>query len=204
MGPKRVRITPGLREALEWLTLSRSVLGARVRSELAGNPFLGEEWPLPFPASAPVDTDLILVNWGRRPTVRLNREGVPMLRFSSHGGHGGDPASARRLQRRARWVLVVLKRRAEILERVGQAAVEAQLGYLDGQAEWPIPLAAAAVAKQIGVHPSTVSRVIRQKRLLAPRGVVDLQSLFGRSKAEARQAVRDLLASEAAHGRLTD
>jgi len=109
-----------------------------------------------------------------------------------------------RLQRRARWVLVVRKRRAEILERVGQAAVEAQRGYLDGQAEWPIPLAAAAVAKQIGVHPSTVSRVIRQKRLLAPRGVVDLQSLFGRSNGEARQAVRDLLASEAAHGRLTD
>lgn len=83
MGPKRVRITPGLREALEWLTLSKSALGERVRSELAGNLFLfflSEEWPLPFPASAPVDTDLILMNWGRRPTVRLNREGVPMLR----------------------------------------------------------------------------------------------------------------------------
>lgn len=77
MGPKRVRITPGLREALEWLTLSKSALGERVRSELAGNPFLSEEWPLPFPASAPADTDLI---WGRRPGVRLNGDGVPMFR----------------------------------------------------------------------------------------------------------------------------
>ena len=204
MGRKRVRITPGLREALEWLTLSRSSLDDRLRVEILTNPCLEEECCLPFPHPAPIEADLVVERTMRGLRVALDRDGLPGLRLRSLRHDGDDPASAQHLSRRARWVLTVLKRREEILARVGQAVAEAQRAYLDGQAERPIPLTVTAMAARVALHPSTVSRVIRQKLMLAPRGVVELASLFGRMNGEAREAVRDLLASEGSSRRLTD
>ena len=204
MGRKRVRITPGLREALEWLTLSKSSLGERLRIEILTNPCLEEECWLPFPHPAPIEADLVVERTMRGLRVALDRDGLPRLRFCSLRHNGDDPTSAQRFSRRARWVLTVLKRREEILARVGQAVVEVQRAYLDGQAERPIPLTVTAMAARVGLHPSTVSRVIRRKLVAAPRGVVELASLFGRLNGEAREAVRDLLASETPSRRLTD
>lgn len=204
MGRKRVRITPGLREALEWLTLSKTSLSERLRTEVVSNPCLEEERGLPFPRSAPIEADLVAERTMRGLRVALDRDGLPRLRVCSLGHHGDDPTSEQRFARRARWVLAVLKRREEILTRVGQAVVEVQRAYLDGHAERPIPLTVTAMAARVGLHPSTVSRVIRQKLVLAPRGVVELASLFGRRNGEAREAVRDLLASERPSRRLTD
>lgn len=204
MGRKRVRITPGLREALEWLTLSKSSLGERLRVEIIGNPCLEEERCLPFPRDALIEADLVVERTTRGLRVTLDRDGLPSLRLCSLRHNADDPTPAQHFFRRARWVLTVLKRREEIFTRVSQAVVEVQRAYLDGQAERPIPLTVTAMAARVGLHPSTVSRVIRQKLVLAPRGVVELASLFGRMNGEAREAVRDLLASETPSGRLTD
>jgi RNA polymerase sigma-54 factor len=204
MGRKRVRITQGLREALEWLTLSKSSLGDRLRGEIIRNPCLEEELDLPFPRPAPIEADLVVERTMRGLRVALDREGLPRLRLRALGRNGDDPASGRHFSRRARWVLAVLKRREEILARVGRAVAEAQRAYLDGQAERPMPLTVTATARRVGLHPSTVSRVIRHKLVLAPRGVVELASLCGRATGEAREAVRALLASDEGAGQLTD
>ena len=204
MGRKRVRITPGLREALEWLTLSKSSLDERLRAEIIRNPWLEEERGLPFPRSSPITADLVVERTMRGLRVALDPDALPRLRLRSLGHNGDDPTTAQHISRRARWVLTVLKRREEILTRVGQAVVEAQQAYLDGRAERPAPLTVTAMAARVGLHPSTVSRVIRQKLVLAPRGVVELASLFGRRNGEAWEAVRDLLASEGSSRRLTD
>ena len=189
---------------MEWLTLSRSSLDDRLRVEILTNACLEEECSLPFPHPAPIEADLVVERTMRGLRVALDRDGLPGLRLRSLRHDGDDPTTAQHLSRRARWVLTVLKRREEILARVGQAVVEVQRAYLDGQAERPVPLTVTAMAAQVGLHPSTVSRVIRQKLMLAPRGVVELASLFGRMNGEAREAVRDLLASEGSSRRLTD
>lgn len=204
MGRKRVRITPGLKEALAWLTLSKPALIERVRLELANNPGLEEEWCLPFPSSVPGETDLIVEPIAGGLRVRLVDEGVPRLGLCRSGRDGVSPEAALRVLRRARWVLAMLRRRGEILEKVGQAVAEAQQAYLTGQAERPLPLTLTAVARRVGLHPSTVSRVTREKLLLAPRGVVELRRLFGTPAAEAREAIRELLASEPTRGIIND
>jgi RNA polymerase sigma-54 factor len=204
MGQRRVRITPGLREALEWLTLSKTSLGEQLRAEVITNPWLEEERCLPFPRAAPIEADLVVERTARGLRVALDRDGRPRLRLRSPGHNGDDPTSAQRCVRRARWVLTVLKRRDEILTRVGRAVAEVQQAYLDGRAARPIPLTITAMAARVGLHPSTVSRVIRRKLVLAPRGAVELASLFGGKNGEAREAVRDLLASDGLSPRLTD
>lgn len=204
MEQRRVRITPGLREALEWLTLSRTLLGERLRAEVTRNPWLEEEGCLPFPRATPIEADLVVERTARGLRVALDRDGCPRLRLRSPGHNGDDPTSAQRCVHRARWVLTVLKRRDEILTRVGQAVAEVQQAYLDGRAARPIPLTITAMAARVGLHPSTVSRVIRGKLVLAPRGVLELPSLFGAKNGEAREAVRGLLASDGPSLRLTD
>lgn len=204
MGRKRIRVTPGLKEALAWLTLFKPALAERVRLELANNPCLGEEWCLPFPPSVPIEADLIMERTSRGVRVRLSEEGLPKLRLCPSGGSGCGPEAARRLRQRAQWVLTALRRRREILEKVGQAVAEAQQAYLEGQVARPVPLTLTAVAKRVGLHPSTVSRVIRRKFLLAPRGLVELRPLFGTPAAEAREAIRELLASKSTCGILRD
>lgn len=204
MGRKRVRITPGLKEALAWLTLSKPALIERVRLELANNPCLEEEWCLPFPSSVPTETDVIVEPIAGGLRVRLSDEGVPRLGLCRSGRDGVSPEAARRLHGRARWVLAMLRRRGEILEKVGRAVAEAQQAYLTGQAERPTSLTLTAVAKRVGVHPSTVSRVTRNKLLLAPRGVVELRRLFGTPAVEVREAILDLLASEPTRGIISD
>lgn len=204
MGRKRVRITPGLKEALAWLTLSKPALIERVRLELANNPCLVEEWWLPFPPSLPTETDLIVEPMGGGLRARLIDEGFPRLGLCLSGRDGVSPEAVLRFHRRARWVVGVLRRRGEILERVAQAVAEAQQAYLTGHAERPLPLTLTAVAKRVGLHLSTVSRVTRQKLLLTPRGVVELRHLFQTPAAEAREGIRELLAWESTCGMLSD
>ena len=190
MRRKRVRITPGLKEALAWLTLSKAELAERLQLELVNNPCLAEEWCLPFPPSVPIEIDLIVERTSRGLRVRLNDEGLPKPRHCSLGHDGLGPEAARHLQHRARWVLTILRRRGEILEKVGQAVAEAQQAYLEGQVARPIPLTLTAVAKRAGLHPSTVSRVTRRKFLLASRGLVEMRHLFPTPLIEAREAIR--------------
>jgi len=204
MGRKRVRITPGLKEALAWLTLSKPALIEQVRLELANNPCLVEEWWLPFPPSVPIETDLIVEPTAGGLKVRLIDEGFPKLGLRLSGRDGVSPETMLRSHRRARWVLGVLRRRGEILGRVAQAVAEAQQAYLTGQAEYPIPLTVRAVAKRVGLHPSTVSRVTRNKLLLTPRGIVELRWLFRPPQSEVREAIARLLSSEPVYAIKTD
>lgn len=189
---------------MAWLTLSKPALTERVRLEQAKNPCLEEEWCLPFPSSVPIGADMIVERTPRGLRARVIDEGLPRLRLCPRGANGCSPEAAHRFHQRARWVLAMLKRRREILGKVGQAVVEVQQAYLHGQAERPTPLTLTAVANRVGLHVSTVSRVTRDKLLLAPRGVVELRSLFRTPATEAREAVREVLALEPLRGILND
>lgn len=201
---KRLQITPGLKEALLWLTLSKPALGERVRLELSQNPCLGEDWGLPLWSAATTEPDLVVDRTGGGPAVRLNDEGLPRLRLCSPGAYGGGAETSLRSCHRARWVLTVLRRRATILCAVGEVVAQFQWPFLSGQADRPIPLTLTAVARRTGLHLSTVSRVTRNKLLLAPRGLVELRSLFGPPNGELEEAVRELLTSEPTAGISTD
>lgn len=96
-------------------------------------------------------------------------------------------AEARRLVRQ-------VDGRANVLLRVARLAVARQRGFLEHGPGQHQTLTRTAVAQELGVHPSTVSRAVGGKRLRLPGGeVVDLACLFGKGVA-ARAALEELLA----------
>lgn len=95
----------------------------------------------------------------------------------------------------ARRLLYQIDRRAGALLRITECAVTHQKDFLDHGAGHHRPLTRTAVALEIGLHPSTVSRAVSGKRLRLPSGrVTDLACLFGKGLA-ARAALQESIAA---------
>lgn len=89
--------------------------------------------------------------------------------------------------------------RANVLLRVTRCAATHQRGFLENGPGLHQALTRTEVATELGIHPSTVSRSVRGKRLRLPRGdIVDLACLFGKGVA-ARSALQELLADAGGH-----
>lgn len=91
----------------------------------------------------------------------------------------------------AQRLLYQIDRRAGALLRITECAVTHQKDFLDRGTGRHKPLTRTAVAQELGLHPSTVSRAVSGKRLRLPTGsVTDLACLFGKGLA-ARAALRE-------------
>ncbi|QCU76975.1 hypothetical protein E7744_01085 [Citricoccus sp. SGAir0253] len=100
---------------------------------------------------------------------------------------------------RARRLLAQIDARASVLERVARAAVGFQRGFLEAGADRHRPLTRTALAHELGMHPSTVSRAVKDKWMRVPEGRVEpLALLFGTSVA-ARAALARLLREAGGH-----
>lgn len=94
----------------------------------------------------------------------------------------------------ARQLIRQVDGRANVLLRVTRCAAARQNGFLEHGPGLHRPLTRTEVAEELGIHPSTVSRSVRGKRLRLPRGdIVDLACLFGKGVA-AKSALLELLA----------
>ena len=78
----------------------------------------------------------------------------------------------------ARWLIKSLKTRAETMLKVAQAIVRAQAAFLEFGAEAMRPLVLRDVAEEIGMHESTVSRVVSNKWMATPRGLLPMKFFF--------------------------
>lgn len=84
----------------------------------------------------------------------------------------------------ARRLLRQLDARADVLTRVSALALERQQAFLTHGPTAHISLTRTAVAHELGLHPSTVSRAVRGKWLRMPDGrLTALADLFGTSVA---------------------
>lgn len=102
----------------------------------------------------------------------------------------------------ARRLIYQIDRRANALLRITECAVSRQKDFLDHGAGHHTPLTRTAVALEVGLHPSTVSRAVSGKRLRLPSGTVtDLSCLFGKGQAP-RAALQGILS--AAGGPVSD
>jgi RNA polymerase sigma-54 factor len=115
----------------------------------------------------------------------------------SYLAHADDPGLRPQVAKAARFV-EVLARRDDVLTRVCGVVVARQAARILSGPRAHQPLSRRDVAAQLGVHESTVSRVVAHKHLLLPTGeTVALASLFGSSDA-LRQCLRELVAGESA------
>ena len=87
----------------------------------------------------------------------------------------------------------MLDRRADALQRVADVLAHRQRDFVLRGPRWHRPLTRAQVARELGLHPSTVSRAVRGAVAAVPRGrMLPLAAFFG-GAVSAREALADLL-----------
>lgn len=94
----------------------------------------------------------------------------------------------------ARRVAEAVRMRGETLLLVGAALFRHQDSWLRGHRRRPLPLSMAALARELGLATSTVSRAVGGKCAVTPRGTLFLRDFFSQAVAgQAQDALRDAL-----------
>jgi RNA polymerase sigma-54 factor len=133
--------------------------------------------------------DVYIVKIDDEYQVLLNDEGLPRLRVSrtyrrmvARGAAKQTPNDAKEYVRnklRAAFRLIKsLEERQRTIFKVATSIVKFQRGFLDHGVEQMKPLVLKDVAEDIGMHESTVSRVVNQKYMHTHRGVFEMRFFF--------------------------
>lgn len=93
--------------------------------------------------------------------------------------------------RQAQWVLQCVQRRQSTLEASLTALVQGQEAYFLGRKEAPGPLLRRELAQQLQVHPSTVTRTLRNKYIQCRQGLFPTRYFFSRGVGREGQIWSD-------------
>ena len=137
--------------------------------------------------------DLLVERVDDEYVVMLNDRNVPRLRISSAYGdviaanrRKPDATDAEKQTREyiqgklasAKWLIQTIEQRRRTMIKVMNCIVREQREFFDKGIAFLRPLTLAAVARQIDMHESTVSRVCSGKYVQTPRGVFELKFFF--------------------------
>jgi RNA polymerase sigma-54 factor len=153
--------------------------------------------------------DVHVVKRRGRWTVALNRAIVPPVRLNTMHidvvkRHRADCPELCDQLREARWTLKNIAQRLQTIEQVAAAIVARQAAFFDYGPIALKPMQLADIAREVGVHESTVSRVTTGKYMSTPFGTLELKYFFSRGlpdceKGPAATAIRRLV-EETLHG----
>ena len=87
----------------------------------------------------------------------------------------------------AKWLLTSVKKRNETVEKVGEFICIRQLAFFGENPLKINTLSNKEIAEEIGLHPSTVSRILRHKYIETPKGLLPLKSLLVSSVSKTRE-----------------
>lgn len=138
------------------------------------------------------------INWsGGILSVKLNNVGTPplvinplyqeMLTNESYNAQTREYISER--MNRALVLLRNIDAREKTIKTIASVIAEAQREYLLGITNTLNPLTQKQIAAKTGFHESTISRTVRGKYFLTPRGTMELKSLFCNSCLQGDQTV---------------
>lgn len=71
-----------------------------------------------------------------------------------------------------------IEHRRQTIYRVVECIVKKQKEFLDKGIEYLKPMMMKDIAEEIGMHPSTISRVVNRKYAYTPQGVIELRKFF--------------------------
>jgi RNA polymerase sigma-54 factor len=117
----------------------------------------------------------------------LNEEGLPQLRISpvyrrllDKGADNTDETRAyvKDKFRSALWLIKSVEQRQKTIHKVATSIINFQRDFLDHGIEYLRPLVLRDVATDIGMHESTVSRVVTNKYMHTPQGVFEMKYFF--------------------------
>lgn len=131
--------------------------------------------------------DIIITKEGNELKIALNDEGLPRLRINGYykrllaKASKENPEAYRYLKekmKKAFWFLRSLDQRNKTVYRVAKYIVEKQKDFIEKGIEFIKPLTLMEIAREIGVHESTVGRVVANKYIMTSRGVFSLKYFF--------------------------
>jgi RNA polymerase sigma-54 factor len=161
-----------------------------------------------------IEPDVVVTKEAEGWRVTLNDDGMPRLRISPRYLQMLQSAAlavdARRYlrerMRSALWFLRSVEQRQSTIGRVANAIVRRQEGFLEHGMAHLRPLVLRDIAEDIGMHESTVSRVVANKYMATPRGVFALKFFFHSAISHAvegdissvvvKDRIRDLIDQE--------
>src|SRR5262245_41651917 len=118
----------------------------------------------------------------------LNEEGLPQLRISPVYRRLLDKSTAENTDetrayvkdkfRSALWLIKSVEQRQKTIHKVATSIITFQRDFLDHGIEYLRPLVLRDVANDIGMHESTVSRVVTNKYMHTPQGVFEMKYFF--------------------------
>jgi RNA polymerase sigma-54 factor len=167
--------------------------------------------------------DVFVVKEGDDYKIILNDDGLPKLRISPtykrmlDGKEAGSEETRNYVKEKLRsalWLLKSVDQRQRTIYKVSESIVRHQRGFLDGGIAHLRPLVLRDVATDIGMHESTVSRVVANKYMHTPRGVYELRFFFHSgitssmgeavSSVTIKDRIRKMIESEDASRPLSD
>lgn len=134
--------------------------------------------------------DIVVTKEGDEWKVDLNDEGLPRLRISGYyrqllgKAAEGEPDAYLFLKdrlKKALWFMRSLDQRNQTIHKVARFIVDRQKEFFEKGIDFIKPLTLMEIAQDIGVHESTVGRVVANKYMMTPRGVFSLKYFFHKS-----------------------
>ena len=155
--------------------------------------------------------------------VALNDDGLPQLRVSPVYRRMLDKKSEQSVETRsyvkdkfrsALWLIKSIDQRQKTIDKVATSIISFQREFLDHGIEYLRPLVLRDVANDIGMHESTVSRVVSNKYKHTPQGVFEMKYFFHSgvrslsgddvSSVTIKQRIRKLVEAEDVQRPLSD
>ncbi len=136
-----------------------------------------------------VEPDVYVNKIGGEYVIQLNDDGMPRLRISKAYRQMLKAMKAQKSQADARnfikeklrsalWLIKSLDQRQRTIYKVADSIVRQQREFLENGIERLRPMVLRDVAEDIGMHESTVSRVVSNKYMHTPRGLYPMKFFF--------------------------
>ena len=132
--------------------------------------------------------DVYIVKIEEQYVALLNEEGLPQLRISPVYRRLMDKSAPENTDetrayvkdkfRSALWLIKSVEQRQKTIHKVANSIINFQRDFLDHGIEHLRPLVLRDVANDIGMHESTVSRVVTNKYMHTPQGVFEMKYFF--------------------------
>lgn len=131
--------------------------------------------------------DIIVEKADDKYTIKVNNEGIPSLKINKFyrklisTAAKDNPEAYEFLKaklKKAFWFLRSLDQRNNTIYKVAHFIVNKQKDFIEKGLDYIKPLTLIELAQDIGVHESTVGRVVANKHMMTPRGVIPLKYFF--------------------------
>ncbi len=151
-----------------------------------------------------IEPDAFVVKVGRYYQVYLNEKWIPRLTFNDeYRALVKNPELESSVKefltermRKALSLLKAIEQRNRTLRKTVEAIVEFEYDFLEKGPEYLKPLSLKDVAEKVGVHISTVSRVVNSKYVHTPQGTYSLKYFFADKGFVVKKRIRELIEAE--------